>query len=98
MSPQTFALVLVGSSALLALWIIVRFPGLTPTTGKGVSLALGAAIAIFVGTPPAIMAVGGLAGFLGAAMIVVLPAGTVIFLAVAWIMLFVIRSIEPYSH
>jgi hypothetical protein len=97
-SPQTFALVLVAGSAVLALWVTVRFPASIPSTGKGVSLGLVAAIALLVGTPPAIMAVGGLAGFLGAAFLVVLPAGIGIFLAIAWIMLFVIRAIEPYSH
>jgi hypothetical protein len=97
-TPQAFAFSLVVGSALLALWIIVRFPRLTPTTGKGVSVGLGVAIALFVGTPPAIMVIGGAVGFIGAAMLVVLPAGICIFLAIAWIMLFVMRAIEPYRR
>jgi hypothetical protein len=97
-TPQSFSLVLIAASALLALWVIVRFPGLTPTSGKGVSAGIGLAIVMFLGTPPAIMVVGGVAGFVGAAMLVVLPAGICIFLAIAWIMLFVIRAIQPYSR
>jgi hypothetical protein len=97
-SPQTLAFALAGGSALLALWIIVRFPALTPTTGKGVSIGLGVAVAMVFGTPPAIMVVGSTAGLVGAAMLVALPAGICIFLAIAWMMLFVIRAIEPYSR
>jgi hypothetical protein len=97
-SPQTFTWILSGGAAAIALWIVARFPELAPRTPRGVTIGLGTAILAFVGTPPAIMFVGGLAGALVAALFVVLPGAICIFLAIAWMMLWVIRSIDPHLH
>ena len=96
MSPETFTWILSGGGAAIALWIVARFPELAPRTPRGVTIGLGAAIVAFVGTPPAIMLVGGIGGAVIAALFVVLPGMTCIFLAIAWMMLWVIRSIDPY--
>jgi len=95
-SPQLFAWILSGGGATIALWIVARFPERAPRTPRGVTIGLGVAILAFVGTPPAIMLVGGLGGVVVAALVVALPGMTCIFLAIAWMMLWVIRSIEPY--
>jgi hypothetical protein len=44
------------------------------------------------------MLVGGHAGAIVAALFVVLPGAVCIFLAIAWMMLWVIRSLDPYLH
>jgi len=82
----------------MALWIVARFPESAPRTPRGVTIGLVAAILAFVGTPPAIMFVGGFGGAVVAALLIVLPGVTCIFLAIAWMMLWVIRSIDPYVH
>ncbi len=96
MSPTTFAWFLFAGAAAIALWIVARFPRLAPTTARGVSVGLGAAILAFVGTPPAIMVVGEIGGVIAAAMLVALPGGVCILVAIAWMMLWVIRSIQPH--
>lgn len=98
MSPYIFTWILFGGSAVIALWIAARFPELAPSTSRGASMCIAAAICAFVATPPAIMLVGGMAGAFVAAMCVALPGGVCIFLAIAWMMLWVIRSIEPHLH
>lgn len=81
---------------MIALWLVARFPKLGPSTARGASACLAAAILAFVGTPPMIMLVGGFLGAEGAAMLVVLPSGICILMAIAWMMLWVIRSIQPH--
>jgi hypothetical protein len=62
-----------------------------------VSVALGAAIVSFVGTPLAIVPIGEHAGgVIGATLLVVIPGAVCIFLAIAWMMLWIIRSIQPH--
>jgi uncharacterized membrane protein YhaH (DUF805 family) len=96
MSIQTFLLVLILCGALLSAWTVVRFPRITPESGRGVTLALVACAVIFFAVPPAIRLVGVPLGALAAIFLVVLPAVVYIFLVVAWIMLFVRRAIDPY--
>jgi hypothetical protein len=95
-SPYIFGWILFGGSAAIALWIVARFPKLAPSTGRGVSVGLGVAVVAFVGTPPAIMLVGRLTSAIVAAVFIVLPSGICICLAIAWMMLWVIRSIQPH--
>ena len=98
MSTHFFMLCLTGGAAVLAAWIVVRFPGLTPQTGQAVSIWLGAAMACFLGTPLAVVGVGMHFGAFVAALGVALPAGTCIFLSIGWLMLYVMRAISPYQH
>jgi len=98
MSPAAFTWVLFAGAAALALWTVVRFPGLAPESGRGVTAWLAAAGGAFAATPPAIMLVGRVGGRIVAAMLVALPSGICIMLAVAWMMLWVIRSLAPHMH
>jgi hypothetical protein len=97
-TPTVFAWFLFGGAAAIALWIVARFPQLAPRSARGVSAGLGAALLAFVGTPPAIMLVGGVGGRIVAALFVALPGSVCILLGIAWMMLWVIRSIEPHIH
>lgn len=96
MSIHVFMLFLTGGAALLAGWVVVRFPRLTPQSGRGVSAWLAGAIACFVGAPLAVTGVGLALGAFAAVFFVALPAAMVIFLACAWVMLYVMRAIAPY--
>ena len=96
MSAQIFTLFLAIASALLALWIVVRFPGLNPESGRAVTLALVGAAIVFVAVPPAIGLVGVPLGGFAAAFLVALPGCTYLFLAIAWLMLYLGRAIAPY--
>lgn len=96
MSLLVFMLVLTTGSALIAAWIIGRLPQAVPVGARGVTLGLVGAVAAFVGTPHLVMAFGPLLGAAGAAVLVVLPLSTYIFLAIAWLMLYVARAIAPY--
>ena len=98
MSPSLFAWFLFAGAAAIALWIVVRFPEATPQDARGVSIGLGTAVVTFLATPPLIMFVGGTAGAVVAATCIALPGGVLILLAVAWMMLWVIRSIQPHIH
>jgi hypothetical protein len=95
-SPSLFAWFLFAGAAAIALWIVVRFPDCAPQGPRGVSISLGLAVVTFLATPPAIMSVGGAAGAIVAAMCVALPGGVFILLVIAWMMLWVIRSIQPH--
>jgi hypothetical protein len=98
MSAQTFMLFLAVASALLALWIVVRFPRLNPESGRAVTVGLVAAALVFVAVPPAIGFVGVPLGGLAAIFLVALPGCTYLFVAVAWLMLYLGRAIAPYLH
>lgn len=91
-------LFLISGAASLAGWVVVRFPGLTPRTARGVTVWLALAIVCFLGTPFAVMGVGTVLGALFAAMFVALPAAICIFLSVAWLLLYVMRGISPYGR
>jgi len=98
MSAQTFMLFLAVASALLALWIVVRFAGLNPESGRAVALGLVGAAVVLVAVPPAIGLVGVPLGGLAAIFLVALPGCTYLFLAVAWLMLYLGRAIAPYMR
>ncbi len=91
-------LVLTGAAAALAGWIVVRFPRLTPKSGQAVTIWLFGAIALFLGTPAAVMGVGLTLGAFAAVFLIALPSAICIFLTCAWVMLFVMRAIAPYHH
>lgn len=58
---------------------------------------MGGAVVCLVGTPPAIMLLGPTIGALPVVFLVVMPAGVMIFLACAWLMLFVAQAIAPFK-
>ena len=98
MSPTVFAWVLFAGAAAIALWVVVRVPRLAPQTGRGVTAWLVAAGVAAASTPPGIMLVGSVGGRIAAAMLVALPSGICIMLAVARMMLWDIRTVVPYSR
>ena len=88
MSVQSFVLVEAVGAALLALWLVVRYPGAGPTSFRGAALQLGASMLVGRALAPITTLVVGsgipAAAFL-AALLVVLPGLVYIFLAWAWI-------------
>src|SRR4051812_12415131 len=98
MSPALFAWVLFAGASAIALWIVARFPQLAPQSTRGVTGWLCAAILAFAATPQAIMLVGGVGGRMAAAFLVALPSGICIMLSIAWMMLWVIRSVAPFTR
>jgi hypothetical protein len=89
-------LFLTAGAAVLASWIVVRFPRLTPQRGQAVTVWLFATIGVFIGAPFAVTGVGLALGAYAAVFLVALPAGICIFLTCAWVMLYVMRAIAPY--
>lgn len=89
-------LLLTTGAAMLAAWIVARFPRVNPASGRGVTIALVAATAVLVGIPHAIPIVGVPLGALATVFVVVLPALTYVFMTAAWLMLYVRRALDPY--
>jgi hypothetical protein len=89
MSIQAFVLVEATGAALLALWLVLRYPKSGPTSFRGASVQIGAAVLLgWVLAPITTLVVGSgipAPGFL-AALLVVLPGFVYIFLACAWMM------------
>ena len=84
----TFVVVLCGGSALLALWLVVRFPKLGPDDLTKALLHVGISMVVLQLLVPAIHLVRGtgLPGAqLAAAFGVVLPGLTYVFVAAAWL-------------
>jgi hypothetical protein len=96
MSTHEFMLFLTIGAAALAAWVVVRFPGITPHSGRAVTVWLFATIACFIGAPFAVTGVGMELGAFIAVFCVALPMGICIFLTTAWVMLYVMRAIAPY--
>jgi len=90
-------LLLVGA-ALLAAWIIARFPRAHPMRVRTITVAIVGAGGLVGLMRPAIWLVGNVLGVRGAIMLVVLPAATYLFLVAAWIMLFAQRVIAPFRR
>jgi hypothetical protein len=100
MSVQAFVLVEAVGAALLALWLVVRYPGSGPTSFRGALVHVG--VSMLVGralAPITTLVVGSgvpVAGVL-AALLVVLPGLIYIFLAWAW-MVKVLQGALGQSH
>jgi hypothetical protein len=88
-SPQEYVLVLMVGAALLALWVVVRFPKLTPATLWLAGLHAVAALAlgrVAVHFAPGLF--GGLPlpnGLVVAAVFGILPPATYICVSLAWL-------------
>lgn len=100
MSIQAFVMAEAVGAALLALWLVVRYPGAGPTSLRGASVQMGVSVlAGWALAPVTTMVVGSgvpLAVFL-AAFLVVLPGLIYIFLAWAW-MVKVLQGAMGQSH
>jgi flagellar biogenesis protein FliO len=100
MSVQGFVMIEAVGAALLALWLVVRFPNSGPTSMRGAVVQVGASVLLGWALAPltAIVVGSGVpaAAFL-AALLVVLPALIYIFLAWAW-MVKVLQGALGQSH
>ncbi len=89
MSIETFILFLCIGSALLALWLVARFPAFGPDDMTWALLHVGLSIVLVQVTLPAIHLVGA-AAVPGARFVasfgIVLPSLTYVFVAAAWLM------------
>jgi hypothetical protein len=92
---DSFIHVLVVGAALLAMWVALRLPQLTPQTRRGYGLALAGVVAVVVATPWLVHAVGTPLGVLAAVFLVVLPAFTYVFLAAFWLLQLFGRLLRP---
>ena len=88
MSMTTFVLFLCAGSALIALWLAVRFPDLGPDEVTKALLHVAASMVLLQVLVPAIHAVSG-TGLPAAQLVVsfglVLPSLTYVFVAAAWL-------------
>jgi hypothetical protein len=96
MAMHTFMLALALASALLAMWVALRFPTLAPTSVRALAGWLAAAGLLPLLVSPMIGFVGALAGAFAAVFLVALPGCTFLFLVGAWLMLFARKLIAPY--
>jgi len=100
MSIQGFVMAEAVGAALLALWLVVRYPGVGPTSFRGGAIQIAASVlAGWTLAPITTMVVGSgvpAAAFL-AAFLVVLPGLIYIFLAWAW-MVKVLQGALGQSH
>lgn len=97
-SVHTFLLFLTVGSALLAAWIVVRFPTLIPSRPHSITFALICAGLVATLAPDAIGFIGVPLGALAAIFLVALPGCTYLFLVGAWVMLFVKHALAPYQR
>ena len=100
MSNQGFVMAEAVGAALLALWLVVRYPGSGPTSLRGAGVQIGASVlAGWALAPVTTMVVGSgvpAAAFL-AAFLVILPGLIYIFVAWAW-MVKVLQGAMGQSH
>jgi hypothetical protein len=89
-------LLLATSAALLAAWVVARFPQVNPSSGRGVTVALIGATAVLIGIPYTVPVVGVPLGAVATVFVVVLPALIYVFMTAAWLMLYVRRALDPY--
>lgn len=100
MSIQAFVMVEAVGAALLALWLVVRYPGAGPTSLRGAAVQIGASVLLGWALAPLTTLVVGSgvpAAALIAALLVVLPALVYIFMAWAW-MVKVLQGALGQSH
>jgi hypothetical protein len=95
MSVEAFMLALTTGAALLALWLTVRLPRLSPQRARGLTAALAGVVVAFAAAPWLVHAVGRPLGAFAAIFIVVLPALTYVFLVALWLLGFVGRLARP---
>lgn len=88
--------VLTVGAALLALWVAVCLPKLTPQTKSSLVVALLGMLVTIAVAPTLVHLVGRPLGAFAAIFIVVLPACTYIFLASLWLLGYLSRLLRPY--
>ncbi len=84
MSVQLFVAALAAGAALLALWLHVRLPNLTPSVPRAVAHLVLAGVVLYFFVPDA--ASGSVPAAFSAAFLVVLPGLVYAFLASIWVL------------
>ena len=92
MPAGALPLTLVAAVAVIAYWVVVRFPSLQPRTAAGVAAWLATATGITLAARPMFALLGSVAGPIAALVIVEVASGVCMMLAVAWTTLWVVRS------
>ena len=87
-------LVLTAGSATLAAWICVCVPRFVPRSAGGAWAWVAAALACGMAARPLVHLTSQAIGPVAAAVLVVLPGGVCVFLALGFTMLFVVRALE----
>jgi len=85
-------------SALVALWIAVRFPSFAPQSISGTIAAAAAATLLSKLSLPVVRAASHFAGALAGLFAVALPVAVFMFLAAAWTVLFAKKHLAPFQH
>ncbi len=89
-------LTLAVGSSLLALWIAVRFPRLSPQSAPGIAAAVFALVLVVGVGPRAVELVGPPLGAFAAIFLIALPCCVYLFLAAAWVILWAGRALRPH--
>jgi hypothetical protein len=97
-SPVLFPWAVLAGAALLALWLAGRFSALAPRTALGLGVRVVLAVASLAVTAPAFGAVRAIVGGPAALLLVTLPSGVLVVLAVTWLLTWVGRATPPPSH
>ena len=100
MSTSNLLLALMVGSALIAFWLVARFPDRAPANFRAAFLHIGAALVVGWVTPALfgfVLSWGQAAAF-AAVFGVLLPTVTYIFLATAWFLKIVSDTISHYRH
>jgi hypothetical protein len=98
LSVQTFMLVFSAASALIALWIAVRFPSFAPESIGGTFAVVLAAMVLSKISLPVVREASHLAGAFVGLFAVALPVAVFMFLAAAWTVLFAKKHLAPFQH
>ena len=89
-------LTLAIGSSLLALWIAVRFPRLSPRSAPGIAAAVFAIVLVVGAGPWVVELVGAPLGAFAAIFLIALPCCTYLFLVAAWVILWTGRALRPH--
>lgn len=91
---SVYLLAVTAGSAILAAWVCVRVPRLVPTSTTAAFAWVAAALGCGIAARPLVELTSRALGPGAAALLVVLPGGVCVFLAVGFATLVVVRSLE----
>jgi hypothetical protein len=98
MSVHHFLLALVTGSAVIGLWLAVRFPSLAPESLKANGIAMAVAVLMPTLALPLFVPVGHVAGVFVAIFVVMLPVLVYLFMAGAWFMMCMRRMLASHMR
>jgi hypothetical protein len=100
MTTSNFLLALMVGSALVAFWVVARFPDKGPATFKAAFLHIGASLAAGFFVPPAFgfLLTWGQAAAMAAIFGILLPFTVYSFLATGWFLKLVVSAFQQYRN